>query len=42
MSADAARIPELMPANLFAVFNERDPQRRLKAIARNYTCCTRS
>jgi SnoaL-like domain len=32
-----ARIRELMLANLFAVFNERDPKRRLKAIARNYT-----
>jgi hypothetical protein len=42
MSVDAARtepaqIRELMLANLFAVFNERDPRRRLKAIARNYT-----
>jgi hypothetical protein len=42
MSVDAARteparIRELMPANLFAVFNERDPQRRLDVIARNYT-----
>ena len=26
-----------MLANLFAVFNERDPERRLEAIARNYT-----
>jgi hypothetical protein len=34
---DAARIRELMLANLFAVFNERDPERRLKAIASNYT-----
>jgi SnoaL-like domain len=42
MSADAARtepalIRELMLANLFAVFNERDPKRRLKAIRHNYT-----
>jgi hypothetical protein len=36
MSVDA-RIRELMLANLFAVFNERDPKRRLEAIARNYT-----
>jgi hypothetical protein len=35
--ADPARIRELMLANLFAVFNERDPKRRLKVIARNYT-----
>ena len=34
---DPARIRELMLANLFAVFNERDPKRRLKAITRNYT-----
>jgi ketosteroid isomerase-like protein len=34
---DAARIRELMLANLFAVFNERNPERRLEAIARNYT-----
>jgi hypothetical protein len=45
--SDPARIRELMLANLFAVFNERDPERRLEAIARNYTqdvvwsCCTR-
>jgi hypothetical protein len=32
-----AQIRELMLANLFAVFNERDPERRLNAIARNYT-----
>jgi hypothetical protein len=42
MSVDAvrtepARIRELMLANLFAVFNERDPKRRLDVIARNYT-----
>jgi hypothetical protein len=35
--ADPARIRELLLANLFAVFNERDPQRRLDVIARNYT-----
>jgi SnoaL-like protein len=35
--ADAARIRELMLDNLFAVFNERDPDRRSKAIAANYT-----
>jgi hypothetical protein len=34
---EPARIRELMLANLFEVFNERDPKRRLKAIARNYT-----
>jgi hypothetical protein len=37
MSVDAARIRELMLANLFAVFSERDPERRLEVIARNYT-----
>ena len=31
------RIRELLLENLFAVFNVRDPQRRLEAIARNYT-----
>jgi hypothetical protein len=35
--ADAARIRELMLANVFAVFGERDPERRSKAIAANYT-----
>ena len=35
--ADPARIRELMLGNLFAVFNERDPERRSKAIAANYT-----
>ena len=35
--ADPARIRELMLENLFVVFTERDPKRRLKAIARNYT-----
>jgi hypothetical protein len=34
---DAARIRELMLVNLFAVFSERDAERRLKAIADNYT-----
>ena len=34
---DAARVRELMLDNLFAVFNERDPNRRWKAIAANYT-----
>jgi 1-acyl-sn-glycerol-3-phosphate acyltransferase len=34
---DAARIRELMLINLFAVFNERDAERRSKAIADNYT-----
>ena len=34
---DPARIRELMLANLFAVFSERDPKRRLDVIARNYT-----
>ena len=34
---DSARIRELMLVNLFAVFNERDQERRLKAIADNYT-----
>jgi hypothetical protein len=33
---DPARIRELMLANLFAVFDERDPNRRLDVIARNY------
>ena len=34
---DAAQIRELMLVNLFAVFNERDAERRLQAIAVNYT-----
>jgi hypothetical protein len=34
---DEARIRELMLLNLFAVFSERDPDRRLKAIVANYT-----
>jgi hypothetical protein len=33
---DAARIRELMLGNLFPVFNDRDPERRSKAIAANY------
>ena len=33
----AERIRELMLANLFAVFSERDPDRRLEVITRNYT-----
>ena len=32
-----ARIRELLLLNLFAVFSERDPKRRLKAIVANYT-----
>jgi hypothetical protein len=35
--ADPERIRELLLANLFAVFSERDPKRRLEVIARNYT-----
>jgi hypothetical protein len=31
------RIRELMLDNLFAVFNVRDPERRMEAITRNYT-----
>jgi hypothetical protein len=34
---DPAQISELMLGNLFAVFNVRDPKRRLEAIVRNYT-----
>jgi hypothetical protein len=34
---DDARIRELMLINLFVVFSERDPERRLEAIAANYT-----
>jgi hypothetical protein len=34
---DPERISELMLENLFAVFNVRDPERRMEAIARNYT-----
>jgi SnoaL-like domain len=36
-TTDAARIRELLLANLFAVFSERDGERRLQVIARNYT-----
>ena len=34
---DPVRISELMLDNLFAVFNVREPERRMEAIARNYT-----
>jgi len=34
---DPARMRELLLENLFAVFNVRDPERRLEAIGRNYT-----
>jgi SnoaL-like domain len=34
---DETRIRELLLLNLFAVFSERDPDRRMKAIAANYT-----
>jgi hypothetical protein len=34
---DSDRIRELMLVNLFAVFNQRDAERRLMAIAGNYT-----
>lgn len=34
---DEARIRELLLLNLFVVFSERDPDRRLKAIVANYT-----
>lgn len=37
VTTDAARIRELLLINLFAVFNEHDPERRRKAIAANYT-----
>jgi hypothetical protein len=37
LPTDAARIRELLLINLFAVFSERDPGRRLKAIVANYT-----
>jgi hypothetical protein len=36
-AAAEPRIHELLLENLFAVFGERDPERRLEAIARNYT-----
>ena len=34
---DSERIRALMLANLFAVFSERDPKRRLEVIQRSYT-----
>ena len=34
---EPARIRELLLDNLFAVFNVHDPERRLEALARNYT-----
>ena len=37
LATDAARIRELLLLNLFVVFSERDPDRRLKAIVANYT-----
>jgi SnoaL-like domain len=36
-AADSPRIRELLLANLFEVFSERDPKRRFEVIARNYT-----
>ncbi len=33
----AEKIRDLMHANLFDVFNERDPERRIAAIAKTYT-----
>jgi len=36
-TSDDARIRDLMLMNLFAVFNERDPERRVNAITANYT-----
>jgi hypothetical protein len=36
-TTDPARIRELLLANLFEVFNVRDPRRRMEAIERNYT-----
>jgi SnoaL-like domain len=36
-STQEARIRELLLINLFAVFSERDPERRMKAIVANYT-----
>jgi hypothetical protein len=36
-TTDPVRIGELLLDNLFAVFEERDPERRPEAIARNYT-----
>jgi hypothetical protein len=37
LPTDAARIRELLLLNLFVVFSERDPERRMKAIVANYT-----
>jgi hypothetical protein len=37
VTTDGARIRELLLLNLFVVFSERDPERRLKAIVANYT-----
>jgi hypothetical protein len=37
ITTDDARIRELVLMNLFAVFNERDPERRMNAIEANYT-----
>jgi hypothetical protein len=37
MTTDPARIRELMLENLFAMFNVRNPERRMEAITRNYT-----
>jgi hypothetical protein len=37
LPTDASRIRELLLLNLFVVFSERDPERRMKAIVANYT-----
>lgn len=37
MTTDGARIRELLLINLFQVFSERDPERRMKALIPNYT-----
>jgi len=37
LTNDPERIRELLLDNLFAVFNVRDPKRRMEAITRNYT-----
>lgn len=37
MTTQDERIRELLLVNLFAVFSERDPERRMRAIAANYT-----
>jgi hypothetical protein len=37
LPSDVARIRELLLLNLFVVFSERDPERRLEAIVANYT-----